>query len=95
MSGANTASYASSDEGTLLNAVRVEALLGATVEGEDGGPGGAANWVQVISAFEVPKILYDPIRKSFYRAPQPNSLLGTAEVSLVICSRNALVGDTR
>ena len=40
-------------------------------------PGGAL--VQVISAFDVPRILYDPIRKSFYRAPAPTSLLGTAQ----------------
>ena len=59
----------------------MEALVGSVAEdGADGGPAGTANWVQVISAFDVPKILYDPIRKSFYRAPQPTSLLGTAEV---------------
>ena len=62
----------------------MEALLSTVFEGDNGGPAGAAKWVQVISAFDVPKILYDPIRKSFYRAPQPTSLLGTAEVSLVI-----------
>jgi len=68
----------------LLHAARVEALIGSVVEGgADGGPAGAANWVQVISAFDVPKILYDPIRKSFYRAPQPTSLLGTAEVGTI------------
>ena len=46
------------------------------------GGGDAANgagMIQVISAFDVPKILYDPIRKSFYRAPAPTSLLGTAQ----------------
>jgi hypothetical protein len=64
----------------LLNAARVEALLSDAFEGDDGGPAGAAHWVQVISAFDVPKIQYDPIRKSFYRAPQPTGLLGTAEV---------------
>ena len=68
----------------MLHAARVEALIGSVVEGGvDGGPAGAANWVQVISAFDVPKILYDPIRKSFYRAPQPTSLLGTAEVGTI------------
>lgn len=75
---------ATAEEGTLLHAARVEALIGSVVDaGPDGGPAGAANWVQVISAFDVPKILYDPIRKSFYRAPQPTSLLGTAEVGTI------------
>ena len=82
---------ANAEEGTLLNAARVEALVGSVVEGgADGGPAGAASWVQVISAFDVPKILYDPIRKSFYRAPQPTSLLGTAEVWTISVPASAM-----
>ena len=45
-----------------------------------GGGAGGAEMIQIISAFDVPKILYDPIRKGFYRAPKPTSLLGTAQV---------------
>ena len=37
--------------------------------------------VQVISAFDVPRVQYDPIRKIFYQQPARASLHGTAEVS--------------
>ena len=36
--------------------------------------------IQVISAFQVPRVKYDPIRHAFYLAPGPAPLLGTAEV---------------
>ena len=36
--------------------------------------------VQVISAFDVPRIQYDPIRKIFHRQPGRPALHGTAEV---------------
>ena len=38
--------------------------------------------IQVISAFQVPRVKYDPIRHAFYLAPGPAPLLGTAEVPL-------------
>jgi hypothetical protein len=38
--------------------------------------------IQVISAFQVPRVKYDPIRRAFYLAAGPAPLLGTAEVPL-------------
>lgn len=35
---------------------------------------------QVVSAFEVPKILYDPTRKCFYKAEASPKLHGSAQV---------------
>ena len=40
--------------------------------------------VQVISAFEVPRIAYDPIRKIFYAQPGRPPLHGTAEARLLL-----------
>lgn len=37
------------------------------------------DFIQVISAFEVPKLLYDSMRKCFYRAEKTPKLLGNAE----------------
>jgi hypothetical protein len=37
-------------------------------------------WLQVISAFDVPKMLYEPVRKCFYQAATPPKLLAGAEV---------------
>ncbi len=42
-----------------------------------------ADLVQVISAFEVPKTLYDPIRKSFYQRSAPSSVLADAKVRVL------------
>jgi hypothetical protein len=67
------------DEGTFVTAGRVQPLVDAAAASAAGGGGAGAGMIQVISAFDVPKILYDPIRKSFYRAPAPTSLLGTAQ----------------
>ena len=66
-----------------MTAEHIQSLLAAGVAtgGGSAGPGGSTDLIQVISAFDVPKILYDPIRKGFYRAPKPTSLLGTAQVS--------------
>lgn len=36
--------------------------------------------LQVISAFDVPKMLYEPVRKCFYQAAMPPKLLAAAEV---------------
>jgi hypothetical protein len=36
--------------------------------------------VTVVSAFDVPKISYDPIHKKFFDEGRPNSLLGSAQV---------------
>jgi hypothetical protein len=36
--------------------------------------------LQVISAFDVPKMLYEPVRKCFYQAATPPKLLAAAEV---------------
>lgn len=36
--------------------------------------------LQIISAFEVPKMLYDSVRKCFYRSETTPKLLGSAEV---------------
>lgn len=36
--------------------------------------------MQVISAFEVPKVLYDPVRKCFYISDAAPKLLAGAEV---------------
>lgn len=38
---------------------------------------------QVVSAFEVPKILYDPVRKCFYKAEAPCKLLGSAQACFI------------
>lgn len=62
------------EDGIFVTAARVQQLLAAAA-----AAGGGADMIQFISAFDVPKILYDPIRKSFYRAPAPTSLLGTAQ----------------
>lgn len=46
---------------------------------------------QVISAFDVPKMLYEPVRKCFYQAATPPKLLAAAEVhalllmAIVVC----------
>ena len=70
-----------------MTAEHIQSLLdaGLVLGGGAAGPCGSTDLIQVISAFDVPKILYDPIRKGFYRAPKPTSLLGTAQVSW--CSR--------
>lgn len=36
--------------------------------------------VQVVDAFAVPRVKYDPVRSSFYRLPGPGTLHGTAQV---------------
>ena len=40
----------------------------------------AAEFVQIFSAFEVPYVKYDPIRKAFHRSGEPRSLHSTAQV---------------
>ncbi len=49
--------------------------------------------VQVISAFEVPRIAYDPIRKIFYAQPGRPPLHGTAEARPLhaVCSSSICV----
>ena len=39
------------------------------------------DFIQVISAFEIPHIRYDPIRKAFYRHESPCNLFADAVVS--------------
>ena len=74
---------APADEGTHVTAERIQGLVDAAAGGPDAAAAlGGADMIQVISAFDVPKVLYDPIRRSFYRAPAPTSLLGCAQVQL-------------
>lgn len=46
--------------------------------------------VQVISAFEVPKLRYDPIRKVFFQVGGTPSLHGSAEVCLIFLMHTLL-----
>lgn len=56
-----------------------------------GGSGSTAGHIQVIPAFDVPSIKYDPIRRAFYRAVSGRSLLGTAQVTTAALSSKHMI----
>jgi hypothetical protein len=64
--------------GAAVERVTVEAVHEA-IENVCGSSAQTA-LIQVISAFDVPNIAYEPIRKAFYHKRGPRSLLGTAQV---------------
>ncbi|BDA47706.1 DNA polymerase epsilon subunit 2 [Coccomyxa sp. Obi] len=68
---ASTKACASS---TKLTAAQAQAVIGGLC-----GSGQKTEPVQIISAFDTPKIRYDPIRKVFYQLPGQPSLHGSAE----------------
>ena len=55
------------------------------------GQGQKLEPVQVISAFQTPKLRYDPIRKIFFPQDRAHSLHGTAEVSCVTLQGMSIV----
>lgn len=65
---------AASDERRVTRAL-LEAAL-AALEGQ----GGQADMVQVVDAFAVPRITYDPLRKLFYRTTAQPQLQADATV---------------
>lgn len=46
---------------------------------------------QVVSAFEVPYVVYDPVRRLFFQSQQPRSMLGDAKVRR---SRGCMLGTS-
>lgn len=60
---------------STLDAAAAAELLGAL----RGAARQHADPVQVISAFQVPRVKYDPIRRTFYLAPDRPPLLGAAQ----------------
>ena len=55
-----------------------------------------ADPIQVISAFQAPRVKYDPIRRSFYLAPERAPLLGVAQARSCLKRRQSCsIGQTR
>ena len=75
---------------TKLTAAQAQAVIGGLC-----GSGHKTEPVQIISAFDTPKIRYDPIRKVFYQLPGRPSLHGTAEVCPAFtCSPSLLMAHS-